>query len=219
MDIAVKTAVILPERTTLLGVADEVLAQRLSREIGRFAPGASVAVFATLRELREAAGRAPSEAIVIDFNLLGMAPFFEPIRELRAAAPVILLAPLEQQAALAPLVGAGDVEFVARLGDFVPLVAALIERKLRWAEMSKSVLGVSWTEFPDDIGSVFRHEINNPLTGILGNAELVLAHHDRLTSLDIQRLQIVVDLAVRLRETIRRLSDTWQNQPHSVKSA
>ena len=157
--------------------------------------------------------------MVIDFELFGAAALAGPVRELRAIAPVILLAPLEQQAAVSSLVGAGDIEFVARSGDFIPLTAALIERKLRSAEMSRSVLGMSWAEFPDNIGSVFRHEINNPLTGILGNAELVLSHRDKLTSADIQRLQTVVDLAVRLRETIRRLSDGWENQAHSVKSA
>jgi two-component system NtrC family sensor kinase len=54
------------------------------------------------------------------------------------------------------------------------------------------------------------HEINNPLTGILGNAELLLARRDRLSAVDTQRLQTVVDLAIRLRETIRRLSNAWE---------
>ena len=157
--------------------------------------------------------------ILLDYELLCGASLSESVRQLRVIAPVILLAPVEQQAAAARLVAAGDVEFVARAGDFIPLAACLIERKLQWAEMSKSVLGSSWIEFGSDIGSIFRHEINNPLTGILGNAELLLAHRERLTSVDTQRLQTVVDLAVRLRETIRRLSDAWENQPRSVKSA
>ena len=57
------------------------------------------------------------------------------------------------------------------------------------------------------------HEINNPLTGILGNAELVLAHREHLSQLAIQRLETVVDLAVRLRENIRRLSDDIERSP------
>jgi hypothetical protein len=36
---------------------------------------------------------------------------------------------------------------------------------------------------------------------------------------DTQRLQIVVDLAVRLRETIRRLSNAWEQRPTPAKSA
>ena len=72
----------------------------------------------------------------------------------------------------------GHVEFVARTGDFVPLAASLIERRLRWIEASEMSLGPPWAEFPADLGEIFRHEINNPLTGILGNAELLLGHPD-----------------------------------------
>lgn len=72
---------------------------------------------------------------------------------------------------------------------------------------------------PGDIRAIFRPEINNPLTGILGNAEMLHAHGKRLSAVDTQRLQTVVDLAVRLRETIRRLSHAWENHPLTVKSA
>ena len=101
-----------------------------------------------------------------------------------------------------------------------PWLASLIERRLRWAEQIEAR---SWAlrgrNCRADLASIFRHEINNPLTGILGNAELLLAHRERLTPVDTQRLQTVVDLAVRLRETIRRLSNAWENRPPSAKSA
>ena len=70
-----------------------------------------------------------------------------------------------------------------------------------------------------DGAEILRHEINNPLTGILGDAELMLSHRDRLPAADTQRQQTVVDLAVRLRETTRRLSNAWETQPPSLKSA
>ena len=67
---------------------------------------------------------------------------------------------------------------------------------------------------------MLRHEINNPLTGILGNAEMALAHRERLPDAAAKRLEIVVDLAVRLRETIRRLSVTREIQaPDAIHSA
>jgi nitrogen-specific signal transduction histidine kinase len=68
------------------------------------------------------------------------------------------------------------------------------------------------------IGELFRHEINNPLTGILGNAELVLAHCEHLSPQEVQRLQTVVDLAVRLRESIRRISNAWERNPTLTNS-
>jgi signal transduction histidine kinase len=116
-------------------------------------------------------------------------------------------------------VAEGDVEFVAKSGDFVALAASLVERRLRWSERSDTALGPPWAGIPADTAEIFRHEINNPLTGILGNAEMLLAHRDRLPAAETQRLQTVVDLAVRLRETIRRLSNAWESQASSLKSA
>lgn len=110
------------------------------------------------------------------------------------------------------------MEFVARHGEFIPLAACLVERSLRWAQRSASSGGSPWAEMPDDVAEIFRHEINNPLTGILGNAELLLSHGLRLPPADTQRLQTVVDLAVRLRETIRRLSDAGDSQTRLPKS-
>lgn len=64
-----------------------------------------------------------------------------------------------------------------------------------------------------DFGEVLRHELNNPLTGILGNAELLLLEVRRgkidLLPHDRQRLEIIAELAVRMRETVRQLSDRW----------
>jgi signal transduction histidine kinase len=108
-------------------------------------------------------------------------------------------------------------ELVVRHGEFIPLAACLVERRLRWAQRSGSAGGSPWAEMPEDLAEIFRHEINNPLAGILGNAELLLSHGVRLPAADTQRLQTVVDLAVRLRETIRRLSDAWDSQTRLPK--
>jgi hypothetical protein len=66
----------------------------------------------------------------------------------------------------------------------------------------------------EDFGQILRHELNNPLTGILGNAELLLAEirrsgDDRIPRGGQQRLETIAALAVRLRETIRRISQEW----------
>lgn len=62
-----------------------------------------------------------------------------------------------------------------------------------------------------------RHELNNPLTGILGNAELLLAELRR-KNVDLPpqaqaRLETIVALAVPMRETVRRLSEEWEARP------
>ena len=53
--------------------------------------------------------------------------------------------------------------------------------------------------------------VNNPLTGILGNAELLLLEVRRgkldLPPQTLERIEIITELAVRLRETVRHLSN------------
>jgi len=66
-----------------------------------------------------------------------------------------------------------------------------------------------------DFGEVLRHELNNPLTGILGNAELLLVelrrHNIELPQQTVLRLETIATLAVRMRETVR-LSEDWETQ-------
>ncbi len=50
---------------------------------------------------------------------------------------------------------------------------------------------------PEDFGEILRHEVNNPLTGILGNAELLLARRENLPAGAVQRLEIIAELAMR----------------------
>lgn len=207
------------DRGVLLAVADTGLAERIARAIAPCAENRRVAIASSLLHLRLLASRSVPDAMLIDGYLVAGDPLPEALRPFTAIAPVILLSPPERQAEAAGMVADGDVEFVSRTGDFVPLAAGLLARRVRWACMSASLLGPPWAAVNGDLGAIFRHEINNPLTGILGNAELVLGHGERLTPIDAQRLQTVVDLAVRLRETIRRLSDAWERRPKSLTPA
>jgi signal transduction histidine kinase len=218
MESGVKKAMIVPYNSPLLGIADESVAQRLADQVERSTRAGRVATASNLLQLQVLASRASPQVILFDCDLLQGASLAESLAQLTALAPVIVLAPLERQAEIAPFVAAGEVEFVARAGDFVATAASLIERRMRRAEKSKSEPAFAWSDLPGEIRSIFRHEINNPLTGILGNAEMLLAHGERFSAADTQRLQTVVDLAVRLRETIRRLSNAWENHPPAVKS-
>jgi signal transduction histidine kinase len=198
------------ERRALFGVAEATLAEQLSRESARRARFDTVAWVDDLADLRRQSASFSPRAILLDEEILRGAPLAETLQQLTEASPVILMAGAERQTEIEKLVAEGDVDFVARAGDFAALAASLVERRLRWAERSETTLGAPWTGLPADTAEIFRHEINNPLTGILGNAELVLSHRDRLPSADARRLQTVVDLAVRLRETTRRLSNAWE---------
>jgi signal transduction histidine kinase len=216
---AVARAIDIPEaHGALVGASDPVIAQNLKREIGRYGRRAPLTYASSFAHLRQSFVREAPRALLVDDALLRGAPLAESLRQFESVAPVILLAPLSRQAEAAQLVAAGAIEFVARDGDYLPLAAGLIERRLRGGHSSPRLSAAPFGGWPEDIGEIFRHEINNPLTGILGNSELLLAHRDHLTAADTQRLQTVVDLAVRLRETIRRLSATLESQEHSLKS-
>ncbi len=76
--------------------------------------------------------------------------------------------------------------------------------------------GIANPEELPDFGEVLRHELNNTLTGILGNAELLLVElRRRNIELPRQaelRLETIATLALRMRETVRRLSEEWEAQ-------
>jgi signal transduction histidine kinase len=198
------------ERSALFGVVDPTLAELLNRESARYPGIGPVIVVADLAELRLQLAASSPRVMLLDEEILAGAPIVETLRQLTERAPVVLVAGVGRQPEIAKLVAEGDVDFVARVGDFGPLASGLVARRLRWAAQSETALGAPWAGLPADTAEIFRHEINNPLTGILGNAELVLSHRDRLPPADAQRLQTVVDLAVRLRETTRRLSNAWE---------
>src|ERR1041384_429802 len=50
-----------------------------------------------------------------------------------------------------------------------------------------------------------RHEINNPLTGVLGQAQLLL--REELSERSRKRVQTIEDLALRLRDIVAQLRD------------
>jgi signal transduction histidine kinase len=77
----------------------------------------------------------------------------------------------------------------------------------------------SSNDLAGDFGEILRHEVNNPLTGILGNTELLLARRDRLPPGAVERLETIAELAVRLRETVRRLSNAWEEHHETARPA
>lgn len=132
----------------------------------------------------------------------------EAVRELAFFAPVIAVVAPERAADLSTagnLIAVGDLDCVLRVSGFQALLMALVERRAATSACSGATFAPN-----EEFAEALRHEMNNPLTGILGNAELLLARRDTLTPHAVQRLEIIADLAVRLRETIRRLSNAWE---------
>ena len=129
------------DRRALFGVVDATLAERLNRETERFAGFGPVAIASDLAELwRQSASFSP-RVILLEEEILMGAPLVESLRQLSEAAPLILVAGAARQSEIAGLVAEGDLDFVARAGDFAALAASLVERRLRWAERSETPLG------------------------------------------------------------------------------
>lgn len=144
------------------------------------------------------------------------------VAPLAVHAPVVVIGPAEKRGELAGLIEAGAADFVERKTNAFAEARGLIQQRLRQAlRKLESAQKVAEESGEEDFGEVLRHELNNPLTGILGNAELLLAEIRRKKDGKVpgggeQRLETIATLAVRLRETVRRLSEEWEARKHPV---
>src|SRR5436305_5893860 len=71
------------------------------------------------------------------------------------------------------------------------------------------------TEVADLIARV-RHEINNPLTGVLGQAQLLL--REELTPSSRRRIEIIEQLATRIRDIVAQLRDVQRPPKQNSES-
>jgi two-component system, NtrC family, sensor kinase len=69
-----------------------------------------------------------------------------------------------------------------------------------------------------DLVARIRHEINNPLTGVLGQAQLLL--REDLTERSRKRVQTIEDLAIRLRDIVAQLREVQRpsSDPENERS-
>ena len=149
------------------------------------------------------------------------------VSALAAYAPVVVIGHARHQSDLAQLVTDGLADFVARSNGYLPVALGLVQHRLHHVPKLLSVaLPPASLEdaTADAFGEVLRHELNNPLTGILGNAELLLAEVRRKNDGQLpnggqQRLETIAALAVRLRETVHRLSQDWESRNRTPQSS
>jgi len=68
-----------------------------------------------------------------------------------------------------------------------------------------------------DVVARVRHEINNPLTGVIGQAQLLL--RSELDEAARRRVETIEQLAIRIRDTVARLRDVQRpHQPQGYDS-
>jgi signal transduction histidine kinase len=225
--------VLTSEQTILLVSDDAVLCAAARREFEAKDAGFRVAAVNSV----EAAQRAVDDLVpaIILLEETSLTPLLPGTGEgrletiiaaLAAHAPVIVIGAAHHEPALAPLVAAGSAYFVTRSSRCLPIALELAEHRLSQIKRrpENAALAVSTVTGPsgEEFGQVLRHEMNNPLTGILGNAELLLAevrrkNDGRLPNGGQQRLETIASLAVRLRETVLRLSQDWEARYHPAQ--
>ena len=210
-------------RTIFMISADATTAQACIDELAAFGERYRTQLANSVEKARKAFGKMPPSIIFLDQSAIDTQHSDESLASAVAAlaeiAPVVVAGTPERQGDLAFLITAGAVDFVARTGNFLPIVAGMLDRRVRMAERVAGMVQFPHDELAGDFGEILRHEVNNPLTGILGNTELLLARRDRLPPGAIERLQTIAELAVRLRETVRRLSNAWEERHEHARPA
>jgi len=199
--------------------ADSGLAAQYRTELVRCGELRACAIAASPAEAHKLFQQSAPLVTLLDESAVPAAEALEPAVALLAeSAPVVVVAALERQPDLAFLMLSGAADFVPRSGSFVAIAAGRVERRVRLAAVAADLPAFPGREFAGDFAEIFRHELNNELTGILGNAELLLSRRDRLPPEAVDRLRTIAQLAVRVRETVRRVShawDLWQRQSRS----
>jgi signal transduction histidine kinase len=205
----------------LIGMPEGEEREKLVRSVSDASSIQEIGTASVFTELESrAACDLPGVIVFSETVLRAGTPLAEAAHRLTAFAPVVVLASSARQSELVGLVVSGEVDFVALSGEFPSVAAAFVERRLNTPQGYSREFRSAWTaDVPSDFAELLRHEINNPLTGILGNAELLLSQlRGNLPPLSVQRLETVVHLAVRLREKVRRLAEP-RSRESSARSA
>ena len=213
----------LTSRTIFIISGDPLMAQRCIDELASLGGRYRAPIANSVEQARQKIGQSVPAAVFLDESAIGVGHQDETLESavgvLTETAPVVVAAAPEKQGALAFLINSGAVDFVARTGHYLPIVAGMLDRRVRMAERAAEMVHFPKDELSGDFGEILRHEVNNPLTGILGNTELLLARRDRLPPAAVERLETIAELAVRLRETVRRLSNAWDEHHEQARPA
>ena len=174
--------------------------------------GVTLRVASGPEDARLAARAGSIQAVVCSFDdFPGLVDSLPDLLGAAATTPTLVLAPPGSEQLAAGLLEREGTDVLLQAGNYRPLLVAWLRRMLARREPS-------WEE----VGRIVRHEINNPLTGVLGNAELILADPATLPPQVRSRLRTIVDLAVRMRDVVRSLEVRLQRPepfPHSPEAS
>jgi signal transduction histidine kinase len=216
------------EQTILLVSDDAALCAAARREFESKVAGLHVAVVSSVEGARSILEEDSPAVILLEEASIALrlegkseaVPRLDAmVTSLAVYAPVVVIGIAEHRPELTALIAAGAADYVVRDGGCLLVALGLVQRRLRQLQRIMDSGPDRFEGEPGDFGEILRHELNNPLTGILGNAELLLADihrrkDDKLPHGGQERVETIAALAVRLRETVRRLSQEWEARRH-----
>jgi signal transduction histidine kinase len=183
-------------RVLLLAVRPEER-EALARPLSAGGPQVRLAVVNQAQEVADLVAAGEVGALICDLAAFtSLQEAFPAVLGGEHPLAVLVLASPGSEEQAAALVKREETDVLLRQGNYLPLLTAWLARAL------KRHL-ISWEE----IGRIIRHEINNPLTGVLGNAELILTDPTPLSPQVRKRLSTIINLAVRMRDVVRTLEE------------
>lgn len=226
------------EKTVLLISPDREFRSAVSAALHKSFPACHISAVENFAAARRTVADFSFDVIVLQDSqpdsLADASPCASPLEDIVTAlggfAPIVVLGGREAPPGLSALIAAGAADFIADAQSHLSEAAACVKKRLESARRHSEGLFCATSaegaeiRYRDTFGEILRHELNNPLTGILGNAELLLAEARRqkavpLSENNFKRLETIAALAVRMRETVRRLSQACEVRSEQARSA
>lgn len=134
---------------------------------------------------------------------------FSDYREVRVIVCELALWPEARQRGVAVilLVSPGEEEQAAEFLQKVPALVLLKGGRYERLLPALITQTVEAQRYREEFGHYLRHEINNPLTGILVNAELLLDSAEGFSAASRKRLQTIIGQCIGLRKLIQTIEE------------
>ncbi|MDQ1406608.1 MAG: His Kinase (phospho-acceptor) domain [Acidobacteriaceae bacterium] len=216
-------------RQTMLVVSDDArLCAAARREFESRRPDVRVSAVSSVETALQIIEDAAPGAVLLaeESGLHGGDPRMQldtAVHALAMYAPAVVMGTADREPSLQLLISAGVADYVPRSEGCMSNALDLLDHRLaRRQQIAETVPARASAEWSKEFAEVLRHELNNPLTGILGNAELLLAEivgkkDGKLPYGGLERVETIAALAMRMRETVRQLSHEWETRNDPVR--
>lgn len=159
-------------------------------------------------------GRFSAFILGLDLSEESSQDALEEVLRAQPEIPVVVLTQPGAEAEAAWALSRGAAGYVPAGPALSVLLEPVLEQALLWTRLRKAESQALELEFQEQVRALalsVRHEINNPLTGILGSAEMALKSPDLSPAL-VRRLTNIVKLTEEIRNLLQEL-ETIPDKP------